>query len=460
MTNRTGRPALELTIGVIGPPDVVERIMMAHASSAGAQPSTAVAAGAQGATVRVAGGLELSRRLVAAPYRAEQESADKVLRLPAAVDAFLFANGAALAHAERAGVLRRPAAAVPLGGSALFAALLRAAAQGQPEVSRVSVDLISRAEALDALAELGIPAADVHVRPDAAAPHALAAFHERLQRRGHASLAITCLESVGERLAEAGLAVLVVRPTGSAIRAGLRTATLLAAQHRLEDAQLAVLVVEVPALRESGRRALPRQAREELRLTVHRFLLPQAQRMNAAVSPAGEHAFLVTATRGSLSEASEGFRVPPFAEQARREFGVVLEVGAGLGRTARDAEAHARAALAQAAGGAPASFAFDRDGRALPPAPVSTAGGTPRKSLGVLRRLAAQLGSQDGGQVVDAEAAGALLGVTSRTARRLLHDLVEDGLAWPLPPQRSPQPGRPRQHYRLVTEKLRQDSRR
>jgi predicted ArsR family transcriptional regulator len=47
-----------------------------------------------------------------------------------------------------------------------------------------------------------------------------------------------------------------------------------------------------------------------------------------------------------------------------------------------------------------------------------------------------------------------VLGVTARTARRLLHGLVEEGLAWPLPPSRAPQPGRPRQFYRLVTEKL------
>ena len=56
--------------------------------------------------------------------------------------------------------------------------------------------------------------------------------------------------------------------------------------------------------------------------------------------------------------------------------------------------------------------------------------------------------------MVDAETAGRLLGVTSRTARRLLRSLADEGLAWPLPPNRTPQPGRPRQLYRLVTEKL------
>ena len=76
------------------------------------------------------------------------------------------------------------------------------------------------------------------------------------------------------------------------------------------------------------------------------------------------------------------------------------------------------------------------------------------RGLETLSRLADKLAGSDSALVVDAETAGRVLGVTARTARRLLHSLVEEGLAWPLPPSRAPQPGRPRQFYRLVTEKL------
>jgi predicted ArsR family transcriptional regulator len=84
---------------------------------------------------------------------------------------------------------------------------------------------------------------------------------------------------------------------------------------------------------------------------------------------------------------------------------------------------------------------------------MADASGRPRGQE-TLSRLADKLSSVEGALVVDAETAGRLLGVTARTARRLLHTLVEEGLAWPLPPSRTPQPGRPRQYYRLVTEKL------
>jgi hypothetical protein len=463
MTTGQRQPLLELTIGVVGPHDLVERVMLSGAALSGA-----TMPGAPGGSAGMTGagwphgqasfaGPGLARRLVAAAYRSEQEAPDKVLRLGPGIDVFLFASQVPQENARRAGVLRGPATCVPLAGSALFATLLRASAEGRYDLSRVSVDVLSRGDVEDAFSELGITLANIHVREDPANAATLAAFHERLWRRDHTSVAFTCLESVAQRLAATGIPALVVRPTGSAIRAGLRTATLLGAHRRLEEAQLAVALVEVPTLRETPRRPAPRQSREELRLTVHRFLLQEAQRMRATVARVGDHTFLITATRGSLSGVTDGFRVRPFADRARNELGIAVEVGVGLGGTAQDAEAHARDALARTQAGPGArGFALDRDGHTLVPGPRSSAtvpSGKP-KGLETLSQLAEKLPLGDGTRVVDAETAGRLLGVTSRTARRLLHTLVEEGLAWPLPPNRTPQPGRPRQFYRLVTEKL------
>jgi hypothetical protein len=450
------QPPAELTIGVVGPHELVERVMLSGSAAAGLHAGT-TAAGADGVGSGLGGGTALARRLIGAAYRSEQEAAEKVLRLGSSVDACLFANQVSYEYARRAGALRAPATCVPLSGSALFATLLRASRDSGPDLSRVSVDILSRSDVDDAFAELGLATGQVHVREDPANAATLAAFHERLWQRGQTSAAITCLESVAQRLSAAEVPVLTVRPTGSAIRSALRTATLLGGQRRLEEAQLAVAVIEVPTLRETPRRGAPRQSRDELRLTVHRFLLQEAQRMQATVNPLGDHSFLVTATRGSLAAATEGFRVPPFTDRARAELGLAVEVGVGLGRTAQDAETHARAALARAHGGTSGrGFAVDREGHALLPAPrqpVAQAVARPRGQE-TLARLADKLSSVEGALVVDAEMAGRLLGVTSRTARRLLHTLVEEGLAWPLPPSRTPQPGRPRQYYRLVTEKL------
>jgi hypothetical protein len=434
----------ELTIGVIGPHELVERIMLTGTTS-----GPAVAGGS--------GGPGAPRRLVAAAYRDEHEAADMVARLGSAIDACLFASRVPYEIARRAGVLTGPATFVPLAGSALFAALLRASRDGGADLGRASVDVLGRADVEEAFAEIGIAAGGLHVREELASPAILASFHERLFRREETAVAFTCLESVAGRLTAADVPVFTIRPTGHAIQWALLTAALLGGYRRLDDAQLAVAVVEVPTLRDTGRRASPRQAREELRLTVHRFLVQEAQRMHAAVSPMSDYAFLVTATRGSLAAATDGFRAPPFTERARSELGVTIEAGVGMGRTALEAEAHARAILGRShLGSAARGFALGVHGQPLVPTPRHPTTGAPgrMRALDTLSRLAGKLPEAGATLIVDADTAGRLLGVTPRTARRLLHGLVEEGLAWPLPPSRSPQPGRPRQFYRLLVEKL------
>ncbi len=263
----------------------------------------------------------------------------------------------------------------------------------------------------------------------------MSSFHERLWRRNETSVAFTCMQSVAQKLSAAGVPVFTLRPTGSDIRSALRTAALLGGYRRLEDAQLALALVEVPALRDSGRRGSLRQSREEMRLTVHRFLVQEAQRIHAAVSPTSDHGFMIVATRGSLARATDGFRAPPFAERARTDLGVTMDVGIGMGRTAVEAEAHARAALvrAQSRAGTP-GIAPDREGYMQVPAPrLPEAGARRARGLETLSRLAEKLAATDAGFAVDAETAGRMLAVTPRTARRLLHILVEEGLAWPLP---------------------------
>jgi hypothetical protein len=443
-----GRAQAELTIGIVGPHELVERIML----------SGAPASGRPGAAAGTLAAMEAgpARRLVAAAYRDEQEAADQVVRLGTAIDVCLFASRVPYEYARTAGVLSCPATFVPLGGSALYAALLRAGRDTGHDPGRSSVDVLSRSDVEEAFTDLGLPTSGVHVREDSGSPAVVASFHERLWRRKQTSVAFTCLQSVAARLSAAGVPVYPLRPTGNDIRMALRTAALLGGYRRLEDAQLALAIVEVPALRDGGRRASPRQSREELRLTVHRFLVQEAQRIHAAVSPTSDHGFLIVATRGSLARATDGFRVPPFAERARSDLGVTIEVGIGMGRTAVEAEAHARASLGrvQSPSGM-RGFPPGREGQVPPPVPrLPEAGARRSRSLETLSRLAEKLAATDANLVVDAETAGQLLAVTPRTARRLLHILVEEGLAWPLPPNRTPQPGRPRQFYRLVVEQL------
>jgi hypothetical protein len=490
MTARRHQPS-ELIIGVVGPYDLVERIMLSGAAARdeafGAAPAPGPprpdaaepfaeqgSPGPAGPAASSAGpaspgalaspreelrgvvGGTLPRRLIAAAYRREREAPEKVARLGAAVDVCLFASPVPYEYARRAGVISVPSTYVRLDGGPLYAALLRARIQGH-DIERISMDVLPRSSVEEAYAELNIPGDGVRLRQDPGSAAALAAFHERLWRIGETSVALTCLESVSRRLARAAVPVINVQPTDEAIRMAVWNAVLLGGHHRLEAAQFAMVVVEVPRLREGARRALSRYSRDELRLTVHRFLSGEAQRIQAMVTLADDHSFLVAATRGSLAAVTGDFSQIPFADRARAELGITIEVGVGMGRTAQDAETHARTALIRSrSGGAGPGTAPTREGHSLVAARRATppALRAPSRGIETLARLAGRLEGSETALVVDAETAGRLLGVTSRTARRLLRGLVDEGLAWPLPPSRAAQPGRPRQFYRLITEKL------
>jgi hypothetical protein len=457
----------EVRVGIVGPRELVERVMLSGLP------------GSPGAAAHVPppdAELGLRRRLVMAPYLNEHEAPEKVARLGGTVSALLFASRIPLDYARRAGVLRCPATCIQLGGTSLYAALLQAGRSGF-DPAQASFDGLSRDELDAGLADLGLDTEGAHLRAETASAAAIASFHERLWRLGQTTTAVTCMEPVAERLRAAGVPVLSLRPTDESIRSALQVATLLASHQVLSESQLAVAVVEVPALRNSSRRPAPRHAREELQLTVHRFLVREAQRVHATVSQLGEHAFLVFATRGSLEAAGD----PPFIAAAQAALGMTLEVGIGTGRTEHEAEAQARLSLSDSPQAARRAASSPARGRAAAGGLASAGTGladetgladlarqlqarraavrSPGDSLSRLRALEtlsklAQKLTADSAPVVDAELTGQLLSVTPRTARRQLRALVEEGLALPLPPARQQHPGRPRLAYRLVIEKL------
>jgi len=186
----------------------------------------------------------------------------------------------------------------------------------------------------------------------------------------------------------------------------------------------------------------------------------EAQRIRAAVSPVGDHGFLITATRGSLAAATEGFRATPSPTgpgPSSASSSKWASDWAAPPRTPRRTRGPRSAARPTRRAAIRARWTW----RAAPWSRPSVSLPRPLSGPGASKRWPGWRTScprAETALAVDAETASRLLSVTPRTARRLLHTLVADGLAWPLAPGRTPQPGRPRQFYRLLVEKLGQDS--
>ncbi|MBO0707765.1 MAG: transcriptional regulator [Candidatus Dormibacteraeota bacterium] len=437
------RFAHRFRIAIVGPDDLVERSMLAeHRKPQG-----------------------FDWRLIAAGYREEHQTSEILRGLEGRIDGCLFTGPLPYDIARQEGSLHVPASYVPLNDAALYRTLLGGVREQRCDPTRISVDTLSREDVEEAYAEIETPVERVAVHPYTAGERAsaIAAFHEAAWKSGSTTAAVTCIRSVWQLLQAAGVPSLRVLPTQASVRAALRTVVLMGVGSHLADAQIAVAIVQVPSP-QPGRERPGLYWHDELRLSLHQLLLSEARRMDATVQPFEDRGFLLVTTVGALAASTNDFRTAPFLERIRRDLGVGAFVGVGLGRSAWEAAAGADRALVRARESGSQGFAMSSgeqvlllsgaDGR-----PLETASREQVEALQVLSRLVKALDEgrgreQQDSYVVDAqEVAGALL-TTERTARRNLQLLAEQGLAWPLPADRTTQPGRPRRRYRLTVERL------
>ncbi|WP_143590620.1 transcriptional regulator [Thermoactinospora rubra] len=415
-------------VGVVAPDDLIERILEV------------------GAGMAAAGVLDFE--LAGISYADELEIPRALQRVQSDLDACLFAGPLPHDLAQESGVLDVPATSIPLSGSALFGTLLRAKLELGVDVGRVSIDSVPEREVREAYSDVRLPSDGVRVYEyrDPGSPAEFLDFHREQWRSGTTTLALTSVRTVAQRLESESVPVLLMRPTTATIRLAVRTAALLGIGSRLEEAQIVVGIVKLPADTPAG------PGRNELRLAVHTVLLKEARRMGATVLPDGEDGFYVIATYGSLVTATNDLTEQPFVRRVREELGLAIEIGIGLGSTAQAAEADARKALTRPGASLPRS-ALLRSGR--PDARQVLREDKRAKALVTLEKLARAAGAGgDAPLVVDAGTVAELLDMTPRAARRVLLNLIEQGLAWQLPPARSTGPGRPRQTYRLLVEQL------
>src|SRR5699024_5187804 len=232
---------------------------------------------------------------------------------------------------------------------------------------------------------------------------------------------------------------------------------------KMEDSRIAIVIVRLPASALPNRTSSSNYWFQELTLSLHRALLHEARRMDAAVLQRDEQSFLVITTMGSLRTGTEDLRRAPFLARISADLGIGTEVGIGLGSTALQAEANAQDAVNLSAerpgdrayliGGHGGPLSLPASPGHSPPAPGAP---IPARHLETLRHIVEALGADgDHNYVVDAEQVASVQGVTVRTARRTLRTLVDAGLAWPMPPVRQQRAGRPAVRYQLLDERIR-----
>lgn len=405
-----------------------------------------------------------SIRLVSAVSEKAHGAREKAMQIAGEVEVILFSGPLPYDLATAAGQLPVPAVYVPPGGPALPTVLLRAALLRDVELDRLSIDSVSENEVRDTYEELDQGAAGVHVMEyqQSATTEDFLHFHGELFRAGRTTAAITTLPVVAQDLAAEGIPVLVMRPDATTLRTALNTALLVGGGASLDKERMAMVIVRVPKALTPQRHGITNSTFTELRLQMMREVLHEARRMDALVLPRDDVSFLVCVSMGSLRAATHDLAAVPFVARIREALDFEPDIGIGVGRTVVEAEVNAEEAADSGSETEERSVFMVGPNESIVQIPRDHAGGVPVALAGqepreaeILRQILkalAHVGEES--RIVQAEQVADLLGVTLRTARRHLRNLVEADLAWQLPPIQTSKVGRPPIPYRLLEQRL------
>lgn len=403
--------------------------------------------------------------LVPLVYEREEQVDELLASAARRIDVALFCGPVPYLLARDAIPPGLPATFIPYDGSGLVKALFdfyRLPAEG-PDA--FSVDSVPREVVLRGIAEVEMDVRDVVAISDGAVlpRERLVERHAELWRERRTRAAVTYLRSVQRELEAAGVPTIYVQPLASSVRVALDRAVLLTEHRSSEAAQLVIVLARVPRPHADG-------SVQPLKfdLGAQSLLLDVAEETDAALLPLGDGLYALYTTRAGLDRIGDwALGELPFLERLADVLGADPKLGIGFGGTSKEAQSNAMRALtlAQDVAG-PRAFAVLRDGRLLGP----LGGGTAEvretrvhdaslleeaRRVGVAARSLSQIYAYLATfRVFDTEKLARLLGVSERSARRVVSRLVEAGIVESAGEESVHRRGRPRPLYRLAPPRV------
>lgn len=393
------------------------------------------------------------------PYGSEQEAVGMVKRHYHEADLFLFTGYVPykLVLNENLG---KPLFYFSIAGTSLNQCLFNFVVHEQVDVSTISIDTISATEVGEMYQELDLDLSGVRVN-ETTLEHFRAEeyyqFHLDHFNQGLTTGAITSINSVAKRLQEVGVPVQRLIPTSQGMQNTLRLIVTFVEGEQARGKQLVLLMAQ----------AAKAQFRdEEWWNETGRWLEQEGKRYRASVFWNSQEIIVLLNQRLFDKYTAHGETAIPLTQALRKQVGDKMVVGIGMGSTMLDAEDNARAALELARKtGADHIYIINQAKEVV--GPLSIRGGhAPLYQLAsteaVITDLAERTGlsvktlskvlnlyDDSGTEQFSSKVIKDGLGITLRSANRILTKLVEAGVAVPVGYEDQVGRGRPRVLYTL-----------
>lgn len=355
---------------------------------------------------------------------------------------------------------------IPTNGSSLYKALYGVKERESLQNYAISCDTLAEKEVKEVLNDLNIKCTclftyDVGEEIDY---EKLIAFHENLYNGKKVNVVLTCLSVTYLALKKKGINVYRVLPTNSRIRETIAFCIESAQKSIFKFNQIAIVIFKIESFRSMIQEKAVKQI-NKLRLKVFANLIDFGECCDGLVISYGNDEFIVITTQGSLEAVSDSFAHFNIIKHISKSLNITINAGVGFGSTANIAEMNARLGLEHCAStGGSCAFIVSNGGNVLGPLESGIVSQYNIKlddefsnkmadSLQISRsqaaKLVAILSKAKNNKITSSDFAN-MLGVTIRSARRILNDMESKGYIEVAGKEKMHTKGRSRVVYKML----------
>lgn len=435
-----------IRVAVLGPQDLVERVVALGSSFS-------------------------SFVLVPYPYQSERETVTILEECAADNQIVLFTGPIPYAIARVDCRFSLPMFYVAYSSGALYGVLLshiEAFGRRKGDPMRMSVDTLDASTVYTLLEEFSSTQPAVYAMEEQQQPiteEALVAHHYGLYRQGNTDFAITGLTSAYRRLCALGVPAYRLMITDGAIRAALSLVENEAKTIIQHDEELCVGTVQV-INGASVRSNIPSDyENRRLRLMLMTHMVDFFEEIKASMRIDDDDTYVFFTNRGAIDTEMQGYRAMQLIERTQKILPFDLCIGLGYGHSVYAAEQNSKKALQQAihwGKNSCTSMAANGSLTHLYPvdAPITYTSRTDEPwvldlsdrsgvSVSTITKIAGSIANQGYGTFTAKDIAE-VLGITLRSARRILEKLEEAKGAVAVGKEQPAGSGRPRRIYRFI----------
>lgn len=403
-------------------------------------------------------------------YQDASEVPDIITEMDYRIDAWLFSGKVPYMYAKNAQRTIKPLYYLPHTGSSLYRALLQILHIENLKINRISFDTFYRKEIEESFGDIPIPVPPFYVKDydNIISANEITQYHYHLWQKGETNIAVTCFLSSYQELKKLGVPTFRIWPTRDSIRTTLAIAISKVEAIRSKGSQIAIHHIAIDNYETFISESTSSYGVKRIELQLYEILIHYTEMLRGSILMQGDGHYIIYSTRGIIESLTKEFTIMPLLEEITYKMNINVSGGIGFGPTAyaADENAHIALGLARQAGSSKWMVVLD-DKSAIGPLSSSThlqyairsddlamqnlADKLNIRMTTVFKMLAAF--KQFDNAIVNADNLALYLSITPRSARRLLSNLLNNGLAVNSGEEGAGK-GRPRKLYRILLDKM------